>query len=415
MPKTLFAFGLNHKTAPVAVREKLHLRDSEIRPLLAIFRRFLSECFILSTCNRTEIYAVSESVDVDVDFFKQLFINFKNAGNVVTNEHFFEYISCLATQQIFNVACSIDSKVIGDSQILSQVRNAYSIALETRSTGKILNQLLQRAFGLGKKVCIETSIRDGAVSVSLAAVKLAVELLGSLEKKTVLVIGAGEMARQTAEALVKRKVGKLVVTNRSRTRANQLISDLRNDFLFNGETADFGHFRDLLPDVDIIISSTGSEEPILYRKDFMGQQKETLVIDIAVPRDADASVSKCENVILRNIDDLNSIVDGTRERRLSDVPKVKKMVTEEMVDFLTWYYMLALMPEYQKTGLKPTKEQTREVLRIKEFLNHNVSEIHSLYSRAHGNFNEDLANHFDLVKSLQLMKERSFAAAVGIS
>ena len=396
---------------PVAVREKLHLRESEIEMLLANFRQFLSECFILSTCNRTEIYAVSDSINVDIDFFKKLLIDFKNAGDVVTNAHFFEYISCRATQQIFNVACSIDSKVIGDSQILSQVRSAYSIALENNSTGKILNQLLQRAFGLGKRVCTETSIRDGAVSVSLAAVKLAVELLGSLENKTVLVIGSGEMAQQTAEALVKRKVGKLVVTNRSHVRAKELISDLKKDFNFEGETADFEHFRDLLPKVDIIISSTSSQEPILYSKDFTSHQKETLVIDIAVPRDVDVSVSKCENVILRNIDDLNSIVDGTRERRLKDVPKVKKVITEELVDFLMWYYTLPLMPEYEKTGVKPGKEQTREVLRIKEFLNQNVSEIHRLYSRTNENFSEDLASHFDLVKRLQSMKRRSFAAA----
>jgi len=410
--RTFFAFGLNHKTAPVEVREKLHIEEAEIPAFLELLRETLSECVILSTCNRTEIYAVSESANIDLDYYKNLLIDFKGADGHVKDEHFFALISCAACQQLFNVATSIDSKVVGDSQILRQLRGAYSKALDHGFTGKVMHQLLQRAFKLGKQTYNETNIHDGAVSASLAAVELAIQQFGSLRNRTALVIGAGEMARQTAEALANKKVGKLLVTNRTRLHAEQMLESLKRDLDIEAEVVGFENFRSILTDVDVLITSTGSEEPILFAKDFVDQQREIIVIDIAVPRDVDESVANCKNVVLKNIDDLNSIVDGTREKRLKDLPKVRKMIMNEMVDFLTWYYTLPLMPAYEKTGIKPGKEQTREVLRIKEFLNQNVSEIHRLYARTNGNFNEDLASHFDLVKRLQSMKQRSFAAGV---
>ena len=412
IPKTFFAFGLNHKTAPVEVREKLHIEEAEVPVFLDLLRETLSECVILSTCNRTEIYAVSDSSDIDLNYYKDLLINFKGASGEVRDEHFFALISCAACQQLFNVATSIDSKVIGDSQILRQLRGAYSRSQDHGFTGKILNQLIQRAFKLGKQTYNETNIHDGAVSASLAAVELAIEKFSSLQNRTALVIGAGEMARQTAEALINKKVGKLLVTNRTRINAEEMLDSLRKDFSFDGSVVSFESFKSVLPDVDMVITSTGSEEPILFARDFAAQSNETIVVDIAVPRDVDESVAYCTNVTLKNIDDLNSIVDGTREKRLKDLPKVRKMIMHEMVDFLTWYYTLPLMPAYEKTGVKPSKEQTIEVLKIKDFLNQNVSEIHRLYARTKGDFNEDLASHFDLVKRLQSMKESSFAAGV---
>lgn len=410
--KTFFAFGLNHKTAPVEIREKLHIEEAEIPAFLSLMRKSLSECVVLSTCNRTEIYAVSESADIDLEYYKNLLIDFKGAKDEVKDEHFFALISCAACQQLFNVATSIDSKVIGDSQILRQLRGAYSRAQDHGFTGKILNQLVQRAFKLGKQTYTETNIHDGAVSASLAAVELVIEQLGSLRNRKALVVGAGEMARQTAEALANKKVGKLLVTNRTRLHAEEIVESLKKDLAIDCEVVAFENFKCILPDVDVVITSTSSDEPILFSKEFANQHSETIVVDIAVPRDVDESVAECKNVILKNIDDLNSIVDGTREKRLKDLPMVRKMIMHEMVDFLTWYYTLPLMPSYEKTGVKPSKEQTREVLRIKEFLNQNVSEIHRLYARTNGNFSEDLASHFDLVKRLRSMKQRSFAAGV---
>jgi glutamyl-tRNA reductase len=405
--KTFFAFGINHKTAPVGVRERLYLHAAEVPLILARLKQHLSECFVLSTCNRTEVYAVTDSTHVDIDFYKQILIDFKDAGDVARDEHFFTYVSCVATDHLLSVVSSIDSKVVGDAQIMRQVRNAYSVAAENGCTGKILNQLLQRAFRLAKRACSETAIRGGAVSVSLAAVKLAFETFGSLEGRTVMVIGAGETARFTAEALINKHVGKILVTNRTRNRAEQLLDELRESHSFIGEIVEFAAFKDRLSDVDIVISSTGSPEPILMLEDLTGIETRMLIIDIAVPRDIDPLVKTIPGVILKNVDDLNSVVDLDHKKRLEDIPRVKNMIREEMVDFLTWYYSLPLMPEYEKTGLKPSIDLRNEIFRVKEFLNQNMSEIHKLTIAGTGSFSDDLRRHFALIGDLQYKMRRS--------
>ncbi|MFN6963012.1 MAG: glutamyl-tRNA reductase [Pyrinomonadaceae bacterium] len=410
-PKTLFAFGLNHKTAPVEIREKLYVTENELQPLLARLGETLSECMVLSTCNRTEVYGVSESADLDIDRYKRLLIEFKGAEGEVEDAHFFEQISCSACQQLFHVSTSIDSKVIGDLQILRQLRAAYFAAKRAGTTGKVLNQLLQRAFKLGKQVYNETAIHEGAVSASLAAVELAQRTFGSLQGRTVMVIGAGEMAKLTTEALAVKRVGKIVVTNRTRAHAEELLDSIDRERAFESSVVEFADFKYCLDSVDIIISSTGSPEPILHRSDLDGLMRKLLIIDIAVPRDVDTSVGEHPGVVLKNIDDLNTIAIGNHERRLRDLPKVKKLIMGEMVDFLTWYYTLPLLPNYEKTGVKPSPAQTQEVLRIKSFLANNVSEIHRLYANSNGNFREDLASHFDLIDRLRAMKARSLAAA----
>jgi len=412
VPKSLFAFGLNYKTAPVEIREKLFLDEAEIREYLNLVKGKLAECVVLSTCNRTEIYGVSDSADIDLRYYKNLLIELKGVKGEVRDEHFFSLISCAACQQLFNVATSIDSKIIGDSQILRQLRGAYEIAREEDLSGKIVHQLFQRAFKVGKATYTATSIHDGVASVSLAAVELANETFGSLQGRTVLVIGAGETARLTTEALICKRVGKLLVTNRTRSHAEALLSGLHTESVVAAEVLDFEDFKRHLDEVDIIISSTGSDEPILYKDDFAGHAGKMLVIDIAVPRDVDDSVRENQNVLVRNIDDLHSIVDGNQEKRLMDLPKVKEMIIKEMVDFLTWYYLLPILPEYEKTGAKPSPEQKMEILKIKEFLNNNVSEIHKFAARAGNDFRDDLDSHFSLIRNLQALKSKAFGAAV---
>ncbi len=410
--KTLFALGLNHKTAPVEVREKLFIGESEIPQLLNGFKGALSECVILSTCNRTEVYGVSDNPHVDLEFFKNQLIDFKGSRGLIRDEHFFSLISCSACQQLFNVATSIDSMVVGDSQILGQLRAAYLIAMKNGSTGKVLNQLFQRTLKIGKKTFTETSIHHGAVSISLAAVELAIETFGSLRGRSVMIIGAGETARLTAEALINKGVEKIIITNRTREHAEELLSSMQKGSLIESEVVDFANFEHHLADVDVVISSTGSARPLLYKKHFASRKTKILLIDIAVPRDIDAGVGEINNVVLRNIDDLHSIIDGNQGRRMRDLPKVKKLIMTEMVDFLTWYYTLPLMPAYEKTKTKPAPEQTKEIMAIKAFLGNNVSEIHKLAARASGNFNEDLASHFSLIQKLQTMKAASFAGSV---
>jgi glutamyl-tRNA reductase len=407
-PQTLFAFGINHRTAPVEVREKLYVHETEIPELLDEFRDVLSECVVISTCNRTEMYAVSDQPDVDIDLLKSRLIKFKGAEGMVEHEHFFTLISCAACEQLLNVAASIDSKLVGDSQILRQLRSAYAVANAHRYTGKVLNQLLQRALKIGKKTFTETSIHHGAVSVSLAAVELAIESFGSLKGRSAMVVGAGEIARLTAEALINKRVSELIVTNRTRGHAEELLAGLDDAASAATSVVDFQSFTELLPEVDIVVSSTASDEPIICREHLGRIARKLLLIDLAVPRDIDSGCADVENVSLKNIDDMHSIIDGNHEKRKLDLPKVKSLIMREMVDFLMWYYSLPLMPHGTGGEANAAYASSADFIRVKEFLGQNVSEIHKLAARTTGNFNEDLANHFSLIQRLQSMKVEAF-------
>lgn len=407
----LFAFGINHKTAPIEVREKLYITEREVPELLARLKETLSECVILSTCNRTEIYGVCGSADVDLDFYKDLVIDFKNAGDIVRPEHFFTFISCAACRQLFNVATSIDSKIVGDTQILQQLRTAYHAASEHRATGKILNQLAQRALKIGKKTYTETSIHKGAVSVSLAAVELAQENFSTLSDKSILIVGAGETARLTAESLIKKKVGRITITNRTRSHAEELLESLDKNHHFCGEIIDFDDFKNHLDQIDIVISSTSAPEYILTPEDFARQTRKILLIDIAMPRDIDPSVAELEPVVLKNIDDLHAIVGRNFERRMKDLPHVKKLIMKEMGEFLMWYYSLPLLPEYQKTRSKPVRSTIEEIVRVREFLAKNASHLHKLAMQMNGDPKDDLRNHLLLIDKLQEMKRASSEVA----
>ena len=401
----LFAVGINHKTAPISARESIFFHESEIPALLAALKETLAECVVLSTCNRTEIYGVTTRTDLDLDFYKDLLINFKRAGATVTREHFFGLVSCAACQQLFKVSTSIDSKIVGDTQILGQLRQAYSIASQNHSTGKIINQLFQRAFKIGKESRTKTSLHKGAVSISLAAVELASEIHGSLSDKNVLVIGAGETARLTAECLLKKRVGKITITNRTRAHSEELLAHLLKTSNFVGEAVDFSEFKSHLNKADIVISSTSSPEPILQKEDFAAQRNKILLIDIAMPRDIAPEVAECCDVTLKNIDDLHAIVDKNYQQRTAAIPLVKRIITSEMVDFLVWYYSLPLLPAAMRAGAKPDDSTFAEIVRVKNFLLANVSELHKLAMK---NGAEDFAGHIRVVNQLVKMKNSAF-------
>lgn len=401
----LFAVGVNHRTASIEVREKMFVRDDETAELLARLKETLTECVVVSTCNRTEVYGVHPTADVDLDFYKDLLIDFKSASEAVSRGDFFSSISCAACLQLFKVATSIDSKIVGDTQILQQVRHSYSLAKEANATGKILNQLMQRSFKIGKKTYLETSIHKGAISISLAAVELARETFGTLADKTVLIVGAGDTARLTAECLLKQRVGKILVANRTRARAEEFLIDLHKSHNFTSETIDFEQFPNRLNEVDIVISSTGASEHILTERDFDAQRRKILLIDIAMPRDIAPEAANNRFVTLKNIDDLNTIVDRNHSKRLTELPRVKKMIHQEMGDFLVWYYSLPLMPEFSTAEAKPNAETVAEIKRIREFLVENAAKFHRM-ARAR-DARSELGEHLDLVNHLLEIKRSS--------
>ena len=406
----LFAIGINHKTAPVEFRERIYVQDVEIPALLAELRKTLDEAVVISTCNRIEIYGVTTRTDLELDFYKDLVIDFKNAREYVSREDFFGLISCAACQQLFRVTTSLDSKIVGDMQILGQVRDAFQLSEQNKSTGKILNQMFQRSFKIGKQVRTETNLHKGAVSISSAAVELALNELGTLSDKKVLLIGAGAMARLSAEYLLKKSVGKIFITNRTRARADALLENLRTESEggFDGETIDFAEFKNRLNEFDLVISSTSAPAPILEKADFAAQTNKILLIDIAVPRDIAPEAAECAAVELKNIDDLNAIVDKNHQRRMADLPLVNQLLMKEMSDFLIWYYSLPLLPNRMRGGAKPDAETQKEIVRVKEFLLSNLPHLHKLAMQNGADFN----GHTEVVEKLTAMKEAAFQARV---
>lgn len=403
----MFAVGINHKTAPIEAREQIFVHEPEIPALLAKLRETLAECVVLSTCNRTEIYGVATRADLDLNFYKDLLISFKAAENSVSREHLFGLVSCAACQQLFKVATSVDSKITGDTQILGQLRSAYSIAKRHQATGKVLNYLFQSGFKIGKRTRTETRLHKGAVSVSLAAVELAKEMFGSLADKTVMIIGAGDTAKLTAECLIKKGVGKILITNRTRAHADEMFENLQAGSEFSGEVADFADFKKLLNAADIVISSTSSPAHILEKADFADQTNKILLIDIAIPRDIAPDAAEAEKVVLKNIDDLHAIVDANYRRRMDDLPLVRRIIMNEMTDFLVWYYSLPLLPRALRCGAKPDAATQTEIVRVKEFLLGNLSGLHKMAMRSEA---ADFAGHMEVVNKLVAMKNANFTA-----
>lgn len=415
----LFMFGINHKTAPVEIREKLYIQESELPEILDVLCMSLDECVITSTCNRTEVFCVSNSPDFEISYFKDLLLNYKNATDAVELDHFFELSSCPATRHLFQVVTSLDSKVIGDSQILGQVRQAYSIAQSNGSTGKVLNQLFQRALMVGKRTFTETPIHKGAVSVSMAAVELANEVYGDIKGRSVLIIGAGETAQLTAECLIKQKVGSLLVTNRTYHHAKEMADHLASKFDFPCETVPFASFKDRLNSTDIVISSTSSPDPILLESNLSSQTNQILLVDIAVPRDIDENVVNNPHVTLKNIDDLNAALDTNHQKRLDGIPAANQIISKELGSFLMWYYALPLMHPSINGDSDNDEHGTRtakEMIKIKTFLNANADEFHKLAMLSGCDFQTELKYHSQLVERLRSARysfEEALAAGNG--
>jgi glutamyl-tRNA reductase len=240
--------------------------------------------------------------------------------------------------------------------------------------------------------------------------ELAEQIFGTLGVKKVIIFGAGESAQLSAECLLKKRVGKISITNRTRANADELFANLQNTQTFNGETIDFSEFKNHLNETDIVISSTSSPAPLLEKADFAGQANKILLIDIAVPRDIAPDAAEAQNVLLRNIDDLHAIVDKNYQRRMTDLPKVRRIIATEMSDFLVWYYSLPLLPlASARRGARPDDSMLGEIVKVKEFLLKNVSRLHQL---AMQNGADNFAGHVEVVGRLAAMKEAEFKSEV---
>jgi len=339
----LLLLGVNHKTTPVAVREKIALSDGYEEPLTRLKGvKGLKEYYLLSTCNRVEFLLVEKpGKNIEDAIISFLF------GEDAKMEDVRKYLYILegqeAVKHLFMVAASLDSMIVGEAQILGQLKVAYRHASQLGCTGPLLNKLLHKSFTVAKRVRTETAIGSSAVSISFAAVQLAKKIFGNLKGKNVMLVGAGEMAELAAEHLVGQGVGSVVVANRTLSRAVNLAQR------FSGVAVSMDELVGQLETVDIIISSTGAKGMILHKEDVKSvmrarMNKPLFFIDIAVPRDLDPKLNEIENVYLYDIDDLSSVVEMNRAERDKEAVKATRIVEEENLKFERYYQGLAVTP-----------------------------------------------------------------------
>jgi glutamyl-tRNA reductase len=334
----LLLVGASHRTAPVELRERLDFcsggLDRAVRALAG--RRSASEAVVVSTCNRAELYIACEEPSAAVDDLLAFIADFHQLAPEQIRPHLYSHIDHDVARHLFRVSSGLDSMVVGEPQILGQIKDAYGVASTAQSAGPLLNKLFHWAFGVGKRVRSETALAEGAVSVSFAAVSLAKKIFGSLQGRKVLVVGAGEMGKLTALHLKAQGVASIAIASRTLAHAEQLAEDV------GGSVTPWEFVPQALADADIVITGTGAPIPILSK----GQVKAAMpasrtrplfLIDIAVPRDVDPRAAEIEQVFLYNIDDLQAIVRENLQKRGSEVSRAEQIVEEEVRKFATWH------------------------------------------------------------------------------
>ena len=336
--------GTNHHVAPLVFRERLSFSESQLTDAFQLLTEHpdVREAAILSTCNRVETYAVTRSED-GCDVLSDFLSNYHQIESQQLDKFTYSHQNLDAVHHLFNVTASLDSMVIGEPQILGQVKEAYAQSLAAGATGDVLNRLFTKAISVGKRVRTETNIAAGAVSISYAAVELAKKIFQSLEDKTVAIIGAGEMSELTAQHLVKNNVSKVIVANRTYQRAVDIAKK------FNGIPLAYDADLSFLVEADIVISSTDAPHYLIDRPalaEIMRQRKHRymFLIDIAVPRDIDPDVSKVDNAFLYNIDDLETVVASNLKDRGQEAEIAMQIVKEEVAKFHTRLQILEVNP-----------------------------------------------------------------------
>ena len=337
--------GMNHKTAPLAIRERLALSCGDASRAVADVRGIpqVNEALYLSTCNRVEVLAHLKEGTAGIDALRSFILAHGNLSPDELEECLYVYRDDKAARHLFRVAASLDSMVMGEPQILGQVKEAYRQSVRQGASGILINKLLHHAFRVAKRVRTETAIASNAVSVSYAAVELAKKIFGRLEGKTILLVGAGEMSELAARHLLKNGAGKIVVVNRTLENAVRLAEE------FQGVPEEFDRLEEQLEEADIVISSTGASGYVVTEamvRTALRRRKNRFLflIDIAVPRDIDPAAGEIDNVYLYNIDHLQEIVDGNMKTRMREAEKAERIVEEETLRFTEWLNTLEVVP-----------------------------------------------------------------------
>lgn len=341
----IIVVGLSHKTAPVAIRERVAFAPTAMEQPLHQCKGLpaIVEGMIVSTCNRVEFYATTREPDTAIVQLRRFLADYHGLPLDELERHLYDFQGEEAIRHVFRVASSLDSMVIGEPQILGQIKTAYGYATEFKTVGLILNRFMHKAFSVAKRIRTETNIAGNAVSVSFAAVELARKIFGSLEHKTVLLIGAGEMCELAARHFINNGVSKVLVTNRTLARAEKLAAE------FQGFPVPFESFPDQLHQVDIVLTSTGAPHFILDKpriEEVLKQRrnKPMFFIDIAVPRDIDPKVNSLANIYLYDVDDLQGVVQANLKERHKEAKKAEAIIDQEIGQFHAWLATLEVKP-----------------------------------------------------------------------
>ena len=349
MVAELLVVGLSHRSAPLGVREKIAFGEDEQEAALAQLQHLaaIGESMLLSTCNRVEVFAAAPDPSravVEVAAF------LTQKGGQSLADHLYDHVGAAAVKHVFRVASSLDSLVVGEPQILGQLKDAYQLAARAGSVGPLLGRCLERAFGVAKRVRSETAIARGAANVSSVAVDLAKRIFGSLDGKIVLVIGAGKMSDLAARHLREDGVDTIRVINRTEGRARELAERI------GGVPVPWEALDEELLLADVVISSTGARQPVLTKVRLKAvlkarRYRPLFIVDIAVPRDVEADAGKLDGVYLFDIDDLENVVAQNRKGRDDEAQSAERIVEAETAQFLAWV---------RAQGVVPTIKELRE-------------------------------------------------------
>ncbi|MCP4689354.1 MAG: glutamyl-tRNA reductase [Desulfobacterales bacterium] len=363
--------GLNHETAPVAERECIAFSGDQARDALPALTKHaaIREALLFSTCNRVEVLLATPAAGEAVEAATNFIAEYNNIPAARFRDYLYIHRGDAAVRHVFRVASSLDSLVLGEPQILGQVKEAYRMASAEKATGVVLNRLLHRTFFVAKRIRSETGIGDHAVSISYAAIELGRKIFDTLEEKQVLLIGAGEMAELAVEHLIRNRVGEILVANRTFERGVKLAAR------FKGKALRFEEIPEALKRVDIIISSTGAPGFVIDKAQVKGvmrsrRNRPLFFIDIAVPRDIDPKINRLGNTYVYDIDDLKGVIDENIEDRRREALKAERIVDEAVIKFRLWMESLDVVPTVKALRRKMDGIAGAEIKRTLQSLKH---------------------------------------------
>jgi glutamyl-tRNA reductase len=337
--------GLNHKTADVDLREKLAFNGPRLEEGILQIRGLpeIRETVIVSTCNRVEIYLTVKNVTKAFEEVKDFFVRFFDIRKESLDNALYLYDDMEAVKHIFRVSSSLDSMVVGEPQILGQLKDAFEFALERKTTGVLLNRLLKKSISVAKRIRTETKIAENAVSISFAAVELAKKIFDDLSAKSFMLLGAGEMAELAVKHMINNGVKDIVIANRTYETGCNLAKE------FNGRAIRFDDYLNVLTHMDILICSTGAQKYVLMKDQMQKVMKErknrpVFLIDISVPRNIDPEINDLNNVYLYDVDDLKGVVDTNILERQKEAKKAEDIIEEEIETFRKWLSSLDSVP-----------------------------------------------------------------------